>query len=486
VAKSIETIFKEAGLTPRPGQLEAAEKLSIFVEQGKRTLFSAPTGWGKTIVILAALVKTGAFPVLWLVRSLALGGRIREDADRWGLYTYVAAGREKTCPLAEEKGDAIHDFCKFFRIKCPYARLPPSLSPLVTSWEELVARGEREGWCPYYAQDLVQADITVQSYWRRRRPARAIVVDEAHNLLTPQEKVYTVGDIAEAVAAVKEYGATERLRRSLQEVLHHVLTVAAAELRCELRDEELEELRRLYFEALERGDARLRPLVEMARAAAVYVEAERVFFYRPPLSIAARPCVYVSATLPPEAATLLRADVEVRVPWSVKPRAIVEEGVTTKYEEYDVKMAERYRLLLVKVGKQYRRVLVFAASERVARDLRPWVHYEECQPPEGWEGVLLLRARGRFSEGVDIPADAVLVAGAPYLPPQVGSKLAQAYKRMGYADPLRAAVDTPMLIATLQCIGRAWRDPQRPPTVYLADYRYRRYTDILSEYLELA
>jgi DNA excision repair protein ERCC-2 len=466
--------------------VEVAEELARLIGQGSRVLFSAPVGWGKTHCVIAALLRAKALPALWLGRALTLGSRVAEDAALWRLHVFTAAGRERACPLAQERGDAVHDFCRYFRHKCPYAHLPPS-PPLATSWEELVARGEKEGWCPYFTQDLMQADITVQSYYRRRRPARAVVVDEAHNLLTPEEREATIGRLAEAVAAARERGASERLMRGLQSMLRYALIKDGdLDTALFLRESELDELRKLYFMALEEGDRRLKILVDLTKAAAVYVEGERVRIYRPPFPLPFRPAVFVSATLPHEASVFLQTDVELRIPWAARARATIAEDVATKYEEYGADMAHRYKKLLIEVGKRYKRVLVFAASERVARDLRAWVTYEECQPPEGWEGILLLRARGRFAEGVNLPADCVVMAGAPYLPPEVSSRLARTFKSAGHPDPARAAIDVPMIITTLQCLGRAWRTPDKTPQVVLADWRYEKYKDALSEYLDFA
>jgi len=474
-------------VTPRPGQAEAAEELAQLIGQGSRVLFSAPVGWGKTHTVIAALVAAKALPALWLVRSLALGPRIAEDAALWQLVSFVAAGREKACPLGQERGDAIHDYCRYFRHKCPYARLPPS-PPLATSWEELVARGEKEGWCPYFAQDLVGADIVVQSYYRRRRPVRAVIIDEAHNLLTPEEREFTIGRLAEAVAAARELGAGEKLMRGLQRTLRYALIKDGdLDISLFISEEEMDELRKLYFTALEEGDKRLKILMDLTKAAAIYVEGERIRIYRPPFPLPFRPAIFVSATMPPEAARFLQVEAELRIPWAAKPKARVAEDVATKYEEYGADMALRYKKLLIDTAKRYKRVLVFAASERVARDLRAWVTYEECQPSGDWEGILLLKARGRYAEGVDLPADCVVMAGAPYLPPEVSSRLARTYKAAGHPDPVRAAIDMPMLIATLQCLGRAWRDPSKqPPHVVLADWRFTKYRDTLSEYLDFA
>jgi DNA excision repair protein ERCC-2 len=246
------------------------------------------------------------------------------------------------------------------------------------------------------------------------------------------------------------------------------------------------ELRKLYFVALEEGERRLKTLVDLTRAAAVYVEGERIRIYRPPLPLPFRPTIFVSATIPSEASAFLQTNVEIRIPWEKRPKTRVVEDVSTKYEEYDADMVRKYKKLLIDIGKQYKKILVFAASERVARDLRAWVTYEECTPPDGWEGVLLLKARGRFAEGVDLPADCVVMAGAPYLPPEVSSRLARTYKSAGHPDPVRAAIDTPMLITTLQCLGRAWRSPEKMPRVILADWRYKKYEDALNDYLDFA
>jgi DNA excision repair protein ERCC-2 len=463
-----------------------AEQLAELVEQGARVLFSAPTGWGKTHAVIAALLQAKALPALWLARSLTLGTRIAEDAALWKLHTFTAAGRERVCPLAEEKGESVHDYCRYFRHKCPYARLPPS-PPLAASWEELVAKGEEGGWCPYFAQDYVEADVIVQSYYRRRRPARAVVVDEAHNLLVPEEREVSLGKLAEAVAAAREHGASEKLMRGLQRMLRYALIKDGdLDISLFISEEEVGELRKLYFVALEEGERRLKTLVDLTRAAAVYVEGERIRIYRPPLPLPFRPTIFVSATIPSEASAFLQTNVEIRIPWEKRPKTRVVEDVSTKYEEYDADMVRKYKKLLIDIGKQYKKILVFAASERVARDLRAWVTYEECTPPDGWEGVLLLKARGRFAEGVDLPADCVVMAGAPYLPPEVSSRLARTYKSAGHPDPVRAAIDTPMLITTLQCLGRAWRSPEKMPRVILADWRYKKYEDALNDYLDFA
>jgi Rad3-related DNA helicase len=77
------------------------------------------------------------------------------------------------------------------------------------------------------------------------------------------------------------------------------------------------------------------------------------------------------------------------------------------------------------------------------------------------------------------------MAGAPYLPPEVTDRLARAYKTQGVENPTRVALEAPMLASTLQAIGRAWREPTRPPLVVLADTRFSRYKETLQRMLNI-
>ncbi|MEM0344871.1 MAG: helicase C-terminal domain-containing protein [Thermofilaceae archaeon] len=471
-------------IDPRPGQREVAEELASLLIEGKRVAFSAQTGWGKTMTVIAALIETKFFPVVWLVRSLTVGKRVAEDAALWGLTTFIAGGRERTCLIKESVEDA-NDYCRYYKYRCPYFRLPHYI-PNVSSFVELVERGREEKWCPYFAQDLVQTDVVVQNYFRRMklyRTPKTLVYDEAHNLLLPRERTYKISKIAERIAVAKQLGASEKLLLALESLMKYMLVRdGPLDASLYLDEDRMEELRKLHVQGLEQGLS-LRPLLDITSFA--YIEGERVVVYAPPTLPPHRPAVFVSATLPPGSEALLSTDAIVKVPWQTKPPCRIVTSVTTRYEEFDGRMALYYKKLIIKIGKEHRRVLVFAPSERVARELRGIATFEECEPPPNWEGVLLLRARGRYAEGVNLPADAVVIAGAPYLPPSVGEWIARQLKRAGVADPVKAALDIPMLITTLQSVGRAWRDPKKPPHVVLADYRFEKYSNILAEYFTL-
>ncbi|MCC6050770.1 MAG: hypothetical protein LM580_08690 [Thermofilum sp.] len=474
-------------VTPRPGQRETAEKLAELIEQRARVLFSAPVGWGKTHAVIAALIQARALPALWLVRALVLGPRVAEDAALWGLVSFVAAGRERTCPLWEQMRDAVHDFCKLARFRCPYARLPAS--PLLTAsdWKELVERAQTENFCAYFAQDLIECDVLIQNYNRRLRSyVRAVVVDEAHNLAAPDERAITLAQLAEAVSAVRPF-ASARLINALEKLVKYVLVKEGSlDASLFLDEDAREELLCAYRTLLVEEPARARTMYPLTLLVQnpTYVEGERITIYRPRRTLTFRPAIFVTAT--PLLPLPVKVDAEIKIPWQRKIPAVVVTTLSSKFDEFDTKMALNYKKLLIAVAKKYRRVLVFAASERVSKELEAWAQYIESVPPSDWEGIVLLRARGRYSEGVNLSADAVVIAGAPYLPPEVTDRLVKVYKAEGQAEPLKLAVDAPMLAQTIQCIGRAWRDPKKdPPTVYLADWRYTRYAKELGEFLEI-
>lgn len=479
--------YVEWPIPPRMGQEEVASKLAELLLDGKRILLSAPTGWGKTMTVLAALKASGLLPAVWMGRSLVLGKRVGDDAALWSLKAFISAGRERTCLLAEELNGAVHDFCKYMKYRCPYARFPPSYSlPLVAfSYTEVVERGKREGWCPYYAQDFVEADICVQNYFKRPSQTKCTVVDEAHNLLMPRETRILLSKLVEGVTVLREFSVSSRLLHATDSLVRYITVKdGILEISLFLDENGLNELKELYLERLKEGDPRLRPFLELTRGVA-YIEGEKVLVFKPESLPSFRPCILVSATIPEIGGNFLQIDAEIKIPWSRKLRATIVEDVTTKFDEFDTNMVLRYKRLLVNVARDYKRVLVFAASERVAKELLSLATYYEAEPPSDWEGLLLLKARGRFSEGIDLPADAVVIAGAPFLPPEVSDRLAKLYRAVGLRAPLKAAVDIPMLIATLQCVGRAWRRPDTDAIVFLADSRFSKYVEDLGSYLEI-
>jgi DNA excision repair protein ERCC-2 len=180
--------------------------------------------------------------------------------------------------------------------------------------------------------------------------------------------------------------------------------------------------------------------------------------------------LYVSATLTP-LERFLKVPV-IKVPPARRLRALLLTWLTSRFDLFDARMAEKYNDVLFLLKKYFSKILGFATL-RVASLLHCDLSEEDLDfISDDWQGVLLLSPRGRRAEGVDVRADAVIMAGAPYPPPYA------ALKRLGLS------LDDLMLITTIQNIGRATRDPSDNPLVILADERFRRFAQSLGDYFE--
>jgi len=452
-------LFEKAGLQPRSGQLEVAQ---LIAELEGDVLLVAPTGWGKTLAVLAGLKASQRLPALWLTRALEVGRRVVADASRLGLRAFVAAGREKLCPYARSVED-VAEFCRAFRAQCPHflSLVREGVGDLwAESWEELPKL--LPGVCHYYAQDAVisRADVVVQNYYRRVSGYyAAAVVDEAHNLLAPRVLKY---DLAKLELALDELKTREP---SLVPVVEEAFSKQGA------AEEALESVLQLYRELLGKVHTALVPLVRLLKAVVrggvVYREAGAIEVYMPPWKPNINPRIYLSGTVPEPLEKLFGAQV-VRVPQQPR-RALVVTDLTSKYGSETI---WGYVKLLAALRRRYSRVLAFA-TERVARQVIAGVDFYEERLPAEWRGVALYTVYGRFSEGVDLSADAVALLGAPFLPPEVEARYERYYNRLGISGD--AARWVPMVTTTLQCVGRATRKPEDSPLIVLADYRFRRF-----------
>ncbi len=480
---------------PRPGQLEVAEEMAAVLEVGETVALDAPTGWGKTLTTLVVLKSLDLLPSVWLTRSLAVGSRVAEDAALLGLRVFTAAGRERTC-LAVAQRDDVHEYCRMLRYRCPYFASLGSVGEVeyVSSYEELVAMGKERGFCPYYAQEFVmcRADVVVQSYHRRRPCTRSTVVDEAHNIVLPKECSMPVHMLNDVIVELKRASAPEPVVRSLIRLKEYAeASEGAIDVSLYVGEDQLEEVRAVYRQALAAGVVtKLGRFLRIVTSDVVHVEGEpgggMLVGINAPRIVLPPHSVLLSGTLLPDIKDVLGVGAVVTVP---RPRlkVYVTPWLTSRYGEFEENI-EGYVSLLKALRLRFRRVLGFGSGRIIrvlSKRLNALVEGEITRIPSSWDGILLLKSRGRFSEGVDIPADAVVMIGAPYLTPDVIQRLANVYRRLGYERYWEMAGDVPMLVTTLQCIGRATRVPGARPTVILADHRFLRHRESLSSYLEM-
>jgi Rad3-related DNA helicase len=176
----------------------------------------------------------------------------------------------------------------------------------------------------------------------------------------------------------------------------------------------------------------------------------------------------------------------------------VTTGITTRFEARDEVMVERVQRLLLTVAEKSRAhswgVLVFFPSY----ELLEWVKETITAEPVLWEErgasqegvdslirefasrqggrVLCAVAGGRLAEGVDLPADLVVVIGVPFSPPTPRQE--RLIRRLSEAvgdkeKAWRYAVTLPAVWKTIQAAGRAVRRPEDSAVILLTDDRYR-------------
>jgi DNA excision repair protein ERCC-2 len=442
-----EEFFRKAGLKPRPLQLEAAKQLAEMVLSNPVMGFQAPTGFGKTITVLAAISLADAFPVTWRVRTHEIAKRIAEDCALLNFPFYIAAGREKLCPLKEEYKSNTYYFCRFLKFKCTFFKGLSSIKPeniFSVDYDQLLRKLKGTEICPYYAQLYQQAHVYIIPYSLGLSfDVNLEVIDEAHNM------VLDVYSIPEA-----------KLREALAELdIHYEPT---GDL---IQQAFIETAQMKIVELLEQGKMPLiagRVIAMLARGTFVWREEGEIHilkFIRP-----RKRTIFVSATLEPLQKIYNIPVLE--IPVQRKPEALIATWMTTRFHEWDYKMAKEYNDLIFLLRKHFQRIVVFA-TKRVARSLR--ADYVE-EAPKDWKGVFLLFSRGKKGEGVNIESEVVVVAGAPYLPPFI------------HVEKLGLTHDDVATITTIQNIGRTLRHPENNPLIILADDRFRKLKPILDRY----
>jgi len=480
-------------IIPRAGQLEVAEKLYDLVKRNKKVILNAPTGWGKTLVTLIALKKSGKLPILWLVRSLSVGERVLEDAEKIGLNGFIAGGRDKTCLYKGYKNDIdIYYFCKYSRFKCPFfiGLRKHDVFKNLKSFMEIVKLGKEEFFCPYYAQEyyIYRSDIIIQNYYRKRpRIFSSLVIDEAHNILAPREIRISVSSLLNALNELLRSDLSRKARKQVESLLKFItLEKTGWDLYLFFNLETLEEIETLYLKKIIEGiKTDIGYFIKLYGCIIAYRENDYFSIIKLNKNFEWSPTIYVSGTFLGYFKNFLKVDAEIKVSWRKKLNGFILGWVTTRYSELERNINEYKKILTLL--KLLNRVVVFA-SERVISLVKNYATFTEdnlLNLPKKWQGILLLKTRGKFSEGVDIDSDAVMILGAPYLTPPVISKLFNVYKKIGYLNARELSSDVPMLVATLQCIGRALRSPESKPLIILADYRFYSFKKFLNEYLDL-
>lgn len=224
----------------------------------KHVVISAPTGYGKTPLILAGLLPlvrcdAGA-KIVWAVRTGNETDRPIEELKIINEKNPVSGisfrGKKDMCLLQKEvEGEMDHEevayFCRYRRRDCPYYKglfnsiLPNYFEPL--TYSEILMFCERNEICPYYYQlELIEkADVVAVNYnyilnehiaWvlknRIRYDKSFLIVDEAHNLQQAYSSInskrITLNTIRNAIRELdKNFSGHEEVRWLLERMFSY-------------------------------------------------------------------------------------------------------------------------------------------------------------------------------------------------------------------------------------------------------------------------
>lgn len=195
---------------PRKHQIEVIRALREALNEGRNFCLHAPTGFGKTPVVLSALLEEvdESGRIIWAVRTGNETDRPIEElkviSKRRPIFGFSFRGKRDMCLLARRMRvssyEGVSNLCRLRRDSCPYYRNLKRMSsfevnaPLLFS--EVLRVAEESQVCPYFLQLslLDEAKVISLSYnyvlsplgWALRHKISfrrsVLVVDEAHNL----------------------------------------------------------------------------------------------------------------------------------------------------------------------------------------------------------------------------------------------------------------------------------------------------------------
>lgn len=237
----------------RENQREALRYLEGGIASSN-LLLDAPTGFGKTPLILAALLQADEGRIIWAVKTGNETDRPVEELKVMSreagesIFGLSFRGKRDMCLLAREKDIASYEgvsyLCKQKRDECSYHssldRLPvESIISQPRLYSEIMDLCSEAEVCPYYAQRRLvpYARLVSLSYnyvihegisWSIRRliPFRSsyVVVDEAHNLRRAgnlYSDSITLGTMRFAVKELDQFHSTrsKQIERYIQDML---------------------------------------------------------------------------------------------------------------------------------------------------------------------------------------------------------------------------------------------------------------------------
>ncbi|MEM2833742.1 MAG: ATP-dependent DNA helicase [Candidatus Korarchaeota archaeon] len=218
----------------RTDQKKLLEDIYDYAKMGATILLHAPAGYGKTIVVLSALLPIALEEdktIIWAVRTGNETDRPIEELraiiekTKLPIYGISIRGKKDMCLLARKKGILDHEgvtvLCDKMRNKCPFfsgLKLFRSIPDKPLTFTELLDFAATKKVCPYYYQlrTIPNARLVSVNYNYVFSPSvkwalmsyvdfkdSILVVDEAHNLQHVMANVnsdkITIGTVDRAI-----------------------------------------------------------------------------------------------------------------------------------------------------------------------------------------------------------------------------------------------------------------------------------------------
>ncbi|MEM0267749.1 MAG: helicase C-terminal domain-containing protein [Candidatus Korarchaeum sp.] len=202
--------MKHFPYAPRKYQREVMEAIRRAAERGVSFCLHAPTGFGKTPVVLSALldVAEDGSRIIWAVRTGNETDRPIEElkviSKRRSSFGISFRGKKDMCLLARRMGissqEGVSNLCRMMRESCPYLRNLRRGEGIEledpVKFSEVLDIASRLSVCPYFLQIsmLDRAKVISLSYnyvlsplgWAIRHKVKFresfLVIDEAHNI----------------------------------------------------------------------------------------------------------------------------------------------------------------------------------------------------------------------------------------------------------------------------------------------------------------
>ncbi len=191
--------------THRGAQAEIIKDIEESLESGRHIVFEAPTGTGKTVCALYAVLKYAKLhnkKILYLVRTNSQQQQVVKECKNLGAVCVPLQGRANLCPFIRGDSELAQG-------------TPEELARLCSKLKKDVMNGNSKS-CLYYSEFLEHSDFTID-YIKEGHTAEEIYRFFVKNGLCPYESIKNALGIGDVVIAPYIYFFSPFIRKSIMD-----------------------------------------------------------------------------------------------------------------------------------------------------------------------------------------------------------------------------------------------------------------------------